>query len=168
MAVVFTADEAEHIFSEYVFGFIAQDTARVIARAYPPGQSENVLCGIGLMTYTEFMGWFDRRLAGVPETRNENRDSFNHFLGQMGPCYVAVLKSGFSVWKHFRNALVHEYAVREAIDIYLPANQIACGIHRDPATKRYALWCGRYFTDFYAACAASYLRHTGNQAPPMP
>ena len=76
-AATFTTDELDLIFRKYVFKFIANDLARQIARAYD-GPSENVLCAVGLMSFTEFVGWLDRRASGAPPTDNENRDSFNH------------------------------------------------------------------------------------------
>ena len=86
----------------------------------------------------------------------------------MGPCYRALLASGYDVWKRCRNSLVHEYAVREDILVLLPARQVPCGIFKDTTTGQHAIGCGRYFADFYAACAMMYTRHTGKVAPPMP
>ncbi len=161
-------DDIERIFRKYVFKFISNDIARVISRAHS-GPSENLLCAVGLMTYTEFLGWLDRRISGIPERKyGENRECFELFLRQMGPRYRALLDGGYDVWKHFRNALVHEYAVREEIDVFLPAQQAVCGIQLDPKTGRYGLWCGRYFKDFYAAADAVYHRHTGRKAPRRP
>jgi hypothetical protein len=168
LAQFFTDDELETIFRKYVFKFIANDIARQISRAYTE-PSENVLCAIGLMTYTEFLGWIDRRASGVTaDPRHENRDCFNHFLRLMGPEYVALMNSGFNVWKIFRNSLIHEYAVRQAIDVFLPARKAPCGIYRDPTSQRFGLWCGRYFTDFYKAACSVYARQTGRTPPRMP
>jgi hypothetical protein len=163
-----TTGQLESVLREYVFGFIAEDTARVINRAYV-GPSENVLCAIGLLTYTEFLGWLDRRASGTPELkRGENRACFEQFFRGMGPAYAALIDSGYDVWKRFRNSLVHEYAIREDIDVALPGRISACGIERDASTGRYGIWCGRYFEDLYAASALMYLRYTGKSAPPQP
>jgi hypothetical protein len=162
--VSFTQDEIEHVFKEYVFGFMTHDIERVIARA-DTGPSENVLAALGLLTFTEFMGWFVRRASNIKKDKNEEQASFEFFFRRLGPAYAALLDTGVKVYRDFRSSLVHQYAIREAFDVDLPGRRASCGIYLNTDAGRYHIACGRYFEDFGAASRTAYRELTGNEPP---
>ncbi len=161
---VFSSEEVRRVFKEYVFGFMTHDLERVIARA-DTGPSENVLAALGLLTFTEFMGWFVRRITNVKPVKHEERASFEFFFRRLGPAYAELLDGGLNVYRDFRSSLVHQYAIREAFDVDLPGRRAACGIYLDAAGGRYHIACGRYFADFRKACADAYRELTGSEPP---
>ena len=162
--VAFSRDEIKHVFNEYVFGFMTHDIERVIARS-DTGPSENMLAALGLLTYTEFMGWFVRRASNVKRAKNEDQAGFDFFFRRLGPAYAELLDGGLNVYRDFRSSLVHEYAIRKAFEVDLPGRQAACGIYLDQEEGRYHIACGRYFADFRLACRAAYRELTGGEPP---
>lgn len=114
--------EIQAIFNDYVFGFIRIDLEREIwlaqnaesdaeaGRPYPG--AGNVLCALGLVCYTEFLGSF------ITGKANDPMKNFEAFLGEMGECYRdAIKEDGHKVCEFYRNGLVHEYAVKKGCQV---------------------------------------------------
>jgi hypothetical protein len=148
-------DEIGRIFDQYVFGFIQADLTREIWMATTAEEDRaagrkhfgagNVLCALGLVCYTEFLGSF------VTGRANEPMKNFEAFLDRMGDCYKkAMAEDGHRLWEFFRNGMVHEYAVKRDCKVVMLRNGDSCGLGKaDDGT--YYFVAQRYFDDFMAA-----------------
>ncbi len=118
-------------------------------RPYPG--AGNVLCALGLICYTEFLGSF------ITGKANDPLKNFEAFLGEMGECYRdAIKEDGHRVWNFYRNGLVHEYALsREVVKSRCLRNGDSCGLWK-AADGGYFLVVQRYYDDFMSAANVLY------------
>ena len=96
--------------SDYIFNWMLKDIRREIEIAKSGKDAGNVLCALGLMAYTEFMG------SLMPSMENVKYSSqiFNEFLRYMGKEYSDLLDAKkINVYDHFRCGLAHEYFIKK-------------------------------------------------------
>ncbi len=99
-----TIEELEN----FVFNWMLKDIEREIEFTKSGYGGGNVLCALGLMSYTEFMG----RLLPTNNQKN-NRETFNDFFRILGPKYKSLLdEEKIDIYGIFRCGLVHEYFIK--------------------------------------------------------
>jgi len=103
--------EADEIFEKYVYGFMAKDIRREIGLGYLGGGG-NVLAAMGLLAFTEFMGWLTAHTPPITADKRKwhEADQFNAFLARFPACYQTVPNP----YDRFRSALLHNYAIERA------------------------------------------------------
>jgi len=100
--------------SDYIFNWMLRDIEREIDLSKNNKDAGNVLCALGLMAYTEFMG------SLMPSMKNEknSRKIFNEFFRNIGPNYENLIDvKNINIYKIFRCGLAHEYFVKETCTI---------------------------------------------------
>jgi len=162
--------------SDYVFNWMLKDIEREIGLAKANKDAGNVLCALGLMAYTEFMG----SLMLAQKNISGSRSNFNEFFRYIGPTYADLLdKQNINIYNIFRCGLTHEYFIKETCTIAMlnstegeievkgelidngtsvnnkPSIKIAkpvnCGIIL-ASNGSYLLVIEKYFEDFKLAC----------------
>jgi len=166
-----TAEAVAEVFETFVFGFMTTDIRREIQLAHRtvagaiepdlvPGGG-NVLAAIGLLTFTEFLGWVMKR------TRAENQhwddeQTFNEGFRLLGPQYEAILDQKLvKPYHEFRSSLVHSYAVEKTFCVDMPGDA-PCGIVKESDGWHFVV--ERYFADFSAASDQLYSALTARSA----
>jgi hypothetical protein len=142
---VLSPDRVHAIFVQYVYGFMAHDIRREIGMGYLGGGG-NVLAAMGILAFTEFMGWI---IAHTPPITAEKRkcsdaDYFDAYYKRFPPCYQSVP----NVYREFRSQLLHNYAIERGFDVDMPGLNASCGIYQDVNTKRWHFVVELYFRDF--------------------
>jgi hypothetical protein len=142
---ILPSDRVHDIFVQYVYGFMAHDIRREIGMGYLGGGG-NVLAAMGILAFTEFMGWI---IAHTPPITAEKRkwsdaDYFDAFYKRFPPCYQSVP----NVYREFRSQLLHNYAIERGFDVDMPGLNASCGIYQDVNTKRWHFVVELYFRDF--------------------
>jgi hypothetical protein len=159
------------IFEKDVFGFMTSDiqreiqlARRTVAGAFEPDVVQgggNVLAAMGLLTFTEFLGWIMKRMNVDNRGWDEER-MFNEGFRLMGPCYRDLLDQKLvKPYHEFRSSLVHNFAVEKNFSVDMPGDDV-CGIVLKP--DGWHIVVERYFDDFCAAADALYEASTGNSA----
>jgi hypothetical protein len=96
-------NKIKHYFKEYVFGFMKTDIKREIVSARLGKPSGNFLCALGLLCYTEAMGFI------IKGENSKNYERFNAFFEMMGLKYKRFLKTNPMVYDLYRNKMAHVY-----------------------------------------------------------
>ena len=151
--------------SDYIFNWMLKDIKREIEIAKSGKDAGNVLCALGLMAYTEFMG------SLMPSNENVKYSSqiFNEFLRYMGKEYSDLLDvKKINVYDHFRCGLAHEYFIKNTCTIAMlnstegklkvegnPIEEIEkpvnCGIIV-ASNGNYLMVVEKYYDDLFSAC----------------
>ena len=95
--------------SNYIFDWMLKDIQREIDLAKSGKDAGNVLCALGLMAYTEFMG------SLMPTMKNEKcaKNIFNEFFRFVGADYSDLIdKKKINIYDIFRCGLAHEYFIK--------------------------------------------------------
>ncbi len=146
--------EIERYFKEYVFGFMSSDIKREIMLCRSGQGAGNYLCALGLLCYTEALGFM---IVGEKNTTNKAR--FNAFFEKMGPGYQSFLQSHPDVYSIYRNKMAHAYFATDCIIFMLQdgdisnhlSDHVIMGLGVLPNGKNY--FCvEKYFIDFSNAC----------------
>lgn len=167
--------------SNYIFNWMLKDIKREIDIAKSGKDAGNVLCALGLMIYTEFMG------SLMPSMKNVKYTSkiFNGFFRFMGKEYSNLLDiKKINVYDHFRCGLAHEYFIKKTCTIAMlnstegklkidgnPINEIEkpvnCGIVV-LSNGNYLMVVEKYYEDLFLACTRliENLRDEGNKWSP--
>jgi hypothetical protein len=149
-------------FVQHVYGFMAHDIRREIGIGYLGGGG-NVLAAMGLLAFTEFMGWI---IAHTPPDLAEKRkwkegQLFNAFYERLPPCYQSL---PIDVYGQFRSKLLHNYAIEDGFDIDMPGMNATCGIYQDATTHRWHFVVELYFRDILRTADALYEQLTARSA----
>lgn len=106
----------QEYFNTHVFGSMCAEIEREIQQAKAGKDAANLLCAMGLLTYTEFMG------SLLPAWRRISlktpRDRFEAFFRDLGEEYGDLMdKEYLDVYEVFRGGLLNEYFVKEICTI---------------------------------------------------
>jgi len=164
-------------FETHIFGSMCAEIEREIELARAGKDASNMLCAMGLLTYTEFM-------AGLLPARRRislktPRDRFEAFFRDLGEEYGDLIdKEYLDVYEVFRLGIMHEYFVKDLCTIAMlnspgsivvkggmddsvsPPKQLpedyvttpaACGLGAT-YNGSYFFIVEKYYQDFRAAC----------------
>jgi hypothetical protein len=147
-------------FDSYVQRGMLPDISREIASAQQGEDAANLLCALGLLTYTEVMGYH------VPGVKRGGRAAFDAFFRRLGSEYASMLDHGENPYDFFRSGMVHAYVPKKpGMVAMLDSKRIAhCGAFKDP-NGDYHLVIERYFRDFVVASARLYKERVGSRHP---
>lgn len=115
--------DVEHFFDEYVVGWMFSDIPREIDLARSDKDAGNILCALGLLCYTEFMGG---TVLGNLTVRPIKR-RFDAFFNSMGVDHE-IFNQTVNVYDVFRCGLAHEYFVKHNCEIAMLKNDETLGI----------------------------------------
>jgi len=171
------------LFEDYIFKRIIPDieivleTARV-ARAEGRRPHGQVLCALGLLTHTEFIG----RLYPQARSKDGNKACFDRHFRELGDGYRLLLDTGYKVYDDLRHGLAHRYFVRnpwaliffsdheKPFDVFgekIDRKSLSAGIGVTPKGYYYMV-IDRYLADFDQACHRLYNRYQSASTPPFP
>jgi len=169
------------------------DIEREIEWARQRKPAGNALCALGLLSYTEAMGYV------LPSSRRPHGGSrlhFDAFFRELGPGYVKLLDDkAINVYEVFRCGLSHEYFVKQTCTIAMLNNSpgelevrgprvnegptvqrapshilqkpIECGLGLLPNGSYYFI-VEKYYEDFRAACEQLHQELKSMNPPPKP
>ncbi len=155
----FTSDlnKVDSYFKEYVFGFMKSDIQREIRLCRSGKAAGNFLCALGLLCYTEAMGFI------IKGEKSKNHERFDAFFTMMGKKYQNYLEEHPDVYDTYRNKMAHAYFATDCemfmvkdgeIKKYLNGNA-PMGLGVLPSGKYY--FCvEKYSIDFNRACRKLY------------
>jgi hypothetical protein len=144
--VTVSQSEVESFFSEFVFGFIANDIEGQLEAAREGRPAGNFLCALALLCYTEVLGGVKRGTLA----RGEGRHNFESFFADLGPAYAELLRAGVDVYAVFRCGMAHEYFVKGEATVAMLKGVEPAGVAQAP-NGRYYFCVERYFEDLLAA-----------------
>lgn len=149
-------NQVEHYFKEYVYGFMKTDIKREIELVRSGKSAGNFLCALGLLCYTEAMGFI------IKGENSQNYERFNAFFEMMGQKYQQFLRKQPDkryIYQIYRNKMAHVYFATDCDIFMLKDADISKYIHAKdlmglgvlPNGKNY--FCvEKYFLDFNRAC----------------
>jgi len=185
--------DIDAFFKTYIYGWMCTDIEREIHWAKEGKPAGNALCALGLLSYTEAMGYL---LPPERKPTGGSRQHFDAFFRELGQPYAALLdSSSINAYDVFRCGLSHEYFVKHTCTIAMlnskpgslkvkgprvnqgPVVQRApysllerpvdCGLGRLPNGSCYFI-VEKYYEDFRAACQRLHNELNSTNPPPPP
>lgn len=157
--------EIDEFFKEYVFGFIWNDVAAVIAGA------ANYSAALCLLSYTEYLGGLIDGSLGISSpgmSSKRFKKALEYFAWNGDPNYYKDFKVQFrdldfqekdgDLYGLFRCGLAHEYFIKADSFVHNNANGICLAddagvqVIEDNGQKRLRFHTNAYFRDFRDAC----------------